>query len=254
LATASSAAAGHGGLKAGHLRQHQFRREQEVAAVPEKALGDVAQSRLGIGLLDECSDLLHRADALAALPDIAVIGLGLRRRNAEGHDATLLNGVEAVATARQEFLRADHKMVRRQRQYGLGAEVARVDSGGGHGRTGIAARWLDQNVDFHADLAGLLLGHETIGIVGRDHRPAKQAAIGDAHQGLLKGRLLAQKRHELLGHALARQRPQALAGASDQDDGRDLRHGDCFRFFVGVSAGRSIGRPRPHVGPRYSRR
>src|SRR6185436_9101943 len=40
----------------------------------------------------------------------------------------------------------------------------------------------------------------------------------------LEGRLLAEQRHELLGHALARQWPETLAGAADQDHGSDERH------------------------------
>jgi hypothetical protein len=111
-----------------------------------------------------------------------------------------------------------------------------------------AARRLDQDIDLDADVLGLLLGHESVGVVGGDHGAAEQAAVGDANQGLLEGRLLAQQGDELLGHALARQRPQALAGASDEDDGRDERHG-CSLGCWGAS-----GRRTPRDGPRYSRR
>ena len=167
---------GHGGLEAGHFGEQQLGREQEVAAVPQQALGDVAQRRLGIGLLDEGRDLLHRADALAARPDIAVVGLGLGRRDAEGDDAALLHGRQALAAGVAEFLGADHQVVRRQGQHGLGALVAGIGRGGGHRRSRIAPRRLDQDVDFHADILGLLLGHEAVGVVGGDHRPGEQAA------------------------------------------------------------------------------
>ncbi len=140
-----------------------------------------------------------------------------------------LHGQQAFAAASAEFLRADHQMVRCQCQDRLGAQASRIGRRRGHCRARIAARRLDQDIDLHADLLGLLLGHETIGVVGGDHRPAEQATVGDPLQRLLEGRLLAQQRHELLGHALARQRPQALAGTADQDNGRNLRHSRSFR-------------------------
>ena len=233
---------GHRGLEACHLREQQLGREEEVAAVPQQALGDVLQRLLRIGLLDEGRYLLHRADALAAGADIAVVDLRFRRRNAEGHDAAFLYGGETVAAALAELFRADHQMIRRQRQHGLGAKVARVDGGRRHRGAGVPARGLDQNVDLHADVPGLLLGHEAISVVGGDHRLGEQAAVGDPLERLLEGRLLAQQGHELLRHALARERPQALAGASDQDNGSDLRHS-----YLSLRTG-------PHVGPRYSRR
>src|SRR5262249_2407795 len=70
----------NGGLEALHLGQQQLGREQEVAAVPQKSLGDVAQRRLGVGLLDEGRNLLDRADRRAAGANVAVVGLGLGGR------------------------------------------------------------------------------------------------------------------------------------------------------------------------------
>ena len=168
---------------------------------------------MGIGLLDEGGDLHHRADTLAAGTDVAVVGLGLRRRDAEGDDAAFLDGGETFTAAGEELLGADHQMVGRQRQHGLGAEPTRVGRSGGHGGTRVAARRFDQDVDVDADVLGLAFAHEAIGVVGRDHGLAEKAAVGDAQQRLLKGRLRAEQGDELLGHALARQGPQALAGA-----------------------------------------
>ena len=141
----------------------------------------------------------------------------------------MLDGGETLAASGEKLLGADHQMVRGQRQDRLGPQAARIGRRGGHRRAGVAARRFDQDVDFHANFAGLAFGHEAVGIVGCNHGPAEQAAVGDPEQGLLEGRLLAQQGHELLGHALARQRPQSLAGAPDQDDRRDLRHESGFR-------------------------
>ena len=193
-----------------------------------------------MGFSTKAATFCTGADALAARPDVAVVGLGLGRRDAEGDDAALLHGDQPLAAARAEFLDADHQMVRGQRQHRLGAQALGVGRCGGHRRARIAARRLDQDVDLDADFLGLLLDHEAVGIVGGDHRLGEQAAVGHALQGLLEGRLLAEQRHELLGHALARQGPQALAGASDQDDGRDQRH-------LGLSL---IG---PQAAPRMAR-
>ena len=123
----------HRGLEAGHFRQQQRGREQEIAAVPQQPLFDVAQGSLGVGFFHEGGDLHHWPDTLAAGTDVAVVGLGFRRWDAEGDDAALLDGSEAFAAAGKEFLGTDHQMVGRQRQHGLGAEPARVGSGGGHG-------------------------------------------------------------------------------------------------------------------------
>ena len=140
------------------------------------------------------------------------------------------DGGQAFAAAGAELLGADHQMVRRQRQHRLGALVPRVGRSGGHRRPRIAARRLDQDVDLHADVPGLLLGHEAVGVVGGDHRPGEQARGRPTRSRVCwKVDCLPEQRHELLGHALARQRPQALAGASDQDDGRDQRHDEDFQ-------------------------
>jgi hypothetical protein len=125
-------------------------------------------------------------------------------------------------------------MVGGECQHGLGAQTARIGGGGGHGGPRITAGGLDQDVDLDADVAGLALAHEAVGVVGRDHRLAEQAAVGHAGQRLLEGRLLAEQGNELLGHALTRQRPQALAGASDEDNGRYERHCDSFRCLRGA--------------------
>ena len=180
---------------------------------------------------------------LAAGADVAVVGLGLRGRDAEGDDAALGHGGQAFTAGGAELLDADHHVVGRHRENGLCTLRAGIGRRRRHGRTRIAALRLDHDVDFHADFPGLLLGHETVGIVGRDDRPGEQAAIGHPKQGLVKGRLLAEQRHELLGHAFARQGPQPLAGASDQDDGRDEGHSSAFS-----------SRMSPDDGARYSRR
>jgi hypothetical protein len=128
-----------------------------------------------LGFSTNGGHLLHRTDAVAARPYVAVVGLGLGRRNPEGDDAAFLDRGEALTAAGAEFFGANHEVIRSERQHGLGASIARIHGCCGHGRAGIAPQGLDQDVDLHADVARLLLRHEPVGFVGamigRRNRP-----------------------------------------------------------------------------------
>ena len=103
---------------------------------------------------------------------------------------------------------------------------------GGHRnrRAGIAAHGLEHDIRAHPALAQLL-GYDKAKIgMGNDDGAAEQFCIGDAPHYLLEGRALPHQGHKLLGHALARDRPQSGTGASAHDDrdnlGSELRWHD----------------------------
>jgi len=74
----------------------------------------------------------------------------------------------------------------------------------------------------YATLAQLLRHHEAKVGLGDHDRARKQFGIRYAREHLLKRRCLPDQGHELLGHALARDRPQPRAGAAAHDHRNDL--------------------------------
>ena len=71
-------------------------------------------------------------------------------------------------------------------------------------RTRVAARGLEHDVGLDPAFTQLLGHHEAEIGAGDDDRAREQVGSGDSLKELLEGRCLANERHELLGHALAR--------------------------------------------------
>jgi hypothetical protein len=85
-------------------------------------------------------------------------------------------------------------------------------------RPGIPTGRLEHDVGLGTELTQLL-GHDEAEVrIGDDHRPRKQGWIGDPLQRLLESRSSADQVHELLGHAFARDRPQARSRAPAHED------------------------------------
>ena len=81
---------------------------------------------------------------------------------------------------------------------------------------------LQDDVRLDATLAQLLGDHEAEIAIGDHDRACEQLAVQNPRKHLLKRGLLADEAHELLRHALSRDRPQPRSGAAAHDDRHDF--------------------------------
>ena len=159
------------------LGQHGGGLEQEVAAVPEIALGHVAGGGGGVGLLDEGVDRAHGAAVeRRARPDVAVVGRRMRRRDAEGDDLPLRRGGGGLPAGGAELVGLADDVVGRQHQHDRVRRAASRQHGGDrHGGAGIAPHRLEHDVRLDAALAQLLGDDEAEVGIGDDDRPRRTA-------------------------------------------------------------------------------
>ncbi len=112
----------HVRLEARKLRQQHVGAKQEIARIPQIALGDIARRGFGVRLFHERLDRVDpvRTGRLAAA-DVAVAGLGRARRDAEGDDAPGLRRLEPGEAGGAEFLDIEDDVVGGERQHhGIG--------------------------------------------------------------------------------------------------------------------------------------
>jgi hypothetical protein len=178
--------------------------------------------------------------------------------DAEGDDASLRGRRRRGPAGLAEGLGLAHDVVGGQHQrQGVGAALESEHGSDCDRRAGVAPHRLEHDVGLDAALAQLLGHHEAEIGAGDDDRAGEQRGVGNPRQHLLKGRLRPDQGDELLGHALARHRPQPGAGAAAHDHRND---GSCHAEFlvnptVQAGAAENVKRPaRPQRGPVLSPR
>ena len=232
-------AGGDGGMRRrGDLRrvgvelgQRHGGAQQEDAAVPQIAIGDVLAGMLGVGLLDKARDGAGAGlDQFRARLDVAVAGGRPCRRDAEDDDLARLRRRKGRAHRAVKAGRiADDVIGGENQEGGLGVGAGDEGGGGGDCRGGVAPFRLEQRDGGRAGLGQRRA--DEMGMVGAgDHnRGAEQGRRGDALQGEGEGGGAIDQRQERLGVVAARGRPQARTGAAAHNDRDD--HG--FRPFTG---------------------
>jgi hypothetical protein len=85
--------------------------------------------------------------------------------------------------------------------------------------TGIAALRLQRDGGIDAEVVRLATGEEAKIGCRHDHGRREQLGVPHAQQRLLIGGLMADEGQELLGHRVARHRPQSRAGAAREQHG-----------------------------------
>jgi hypothetical protein len=205
--------------------------KQEITAVPEIAIGHVTRSGRGIGLFHERRHRAHRgAVELLARADVAVIRCRVVGLDAEGDDAALGGSDGCAPTGFAESVRlADHVVGRQHQHQGTAIAFGREHGGDRDRGTGIAAQRFEHDVRLDAALAQLLRHHEAEVGIGDDDRAREQGGIRNARKHLLERRPLSDQGDELLGHALARDRPQPGSCAAAHDDRNDSSRHERFR-------------------------
>ena len=124
----------------------------------------------------------------------------------------------ALAQAREKRALVEDHVVGREHgddrlRIALSGELRRDRDGG----PGIAARRLEDDHRLRADFLELLAHEKAVVAIGDDDRLLEDR-IADPPHGVLKGRGRADQGNELLGHRLARFRPDARARAPAHDD------------------------------------
>jgi hypothetical protein len=226
----AGAAAGSGDGRGVPLELGQIARgaEQEHAAVPQVlAAGEVLGGALRVRLFDESPHAAHRAGGERFTgANVAVGGFRARRLHAESDQLPAARGGQTLLDGASKRWRVRNHVVRRQhQQHGIviaAREAAQRRQR--HRRCGVAPGRLEQDLGVVYTGSAQLLGHqETVFLVAHHQRRRQLAKALEAQHGLLQQAVLAGQWQELLRVQLARQRPQAGAGAAGQDDGDDHR-------------------------------
>ena len=150
--------------------------------------------------------------------DIAVAGLGRGRAHAEGHDAPgprrrHRRGQRAV----QRRHVADGGVGGHHPQHRVGVLLGHQQGGGGDRRGGVAAHRLQHDARRRPRRRAATARRPGTGAPGCTPRSAARSPRPAARQrGFLDQRAVGDQRPELLGEALARDRPQPRAGAAGQ--------------------------------------
>ncbi len=150
-------------------------------------------------------------------------------------------GVRRLArgnAGRVKQLRIQDHVIGREREHdGFGIALPRDHGSGGDGRRGIPALGLEHHGCFLAEFLRLAAGKEPEIADRHDDRGREQFWIGEPQQRLLERRAVAHDRHELLGHAVPRHRPEPRAGAAGEEHGNDTCLGhDPFRHAADFDA------------------
>jgi len=117
----------------------------------------------------------------------------------------------------------ENDMVGGKREHdGVRVALERKLGARGDGGSGIAPHRLQHDRRVDPDILGLRAGEEAE--IVRRHHDRRREQVGRAHAGerLLVGRALAHQRQKLLGHRVARHRPQPRARPAREQERNDL--------------------------------
>ena len=215
------------GLLAGEFGAHLAGAEHEDAGVPEEAAG--AQEFLGgleIGFLAKPGNIKDRTVPGAAL-DVAILGFGPGRGDADGHDAAALGECPgAGADDIEEGCRVRNLVVGRQHQHhAVGIGLGEIGNGGGDRGRGVADQRFE-HVALDLDAAGFsLLGEQRFEADAADNagRQVAQALalVVDTFERVGQQRLVVDEAMELFRLGIPRHRPEPGSRAPAQDNWRD---------------------------------
>ena len=231
--------------------------EQEHAAVPQVALvGQEGAGRRQVRLFHEALDLppVRRSGQGCAGKDIAIARFGGRRQDAKRGQRSRRGQRGRLRNRLVKRGHVAHLVVGRQDQHEcLGIVRQQILRGRRHGRRRVAPLWFEHDAQRrHARLAQLFRHHEAVLAAADEQRRhgVQRDIVQVAHalHGILQQRLPRYQRQQLFRQRLARQGPQAAAGAPRQDHWIDVHVGApgylTTRNSKGASARRRLRRSR----------
>lgn len=210
------------------LAEDRGHRPDKHAGVPnEVASGQEFFSEFGVGLFAKAGnfegwvfDLAIGEGRLFTAFDIAVAGAGPGGFDAHGHEGVRLGGdFHRIAHHLLVGSRIADELVSRENHHG-GLRIASGDEADteGHCRSGVAFGGLGEDIlrrQHGGDFARLLL----LDRIGEDEDVFVGNEPFESRDGLFEQSAIAEEIEQLLGLAIARERPEAGAGAAGQDKG-----------------------------------
>ena len=217
-------------------QQHAGAGEEDAGVPQHVALQQQRLCRSGRGLFDEAGHAVAAVGAVGALLDVAVGAARKTGHHAVGDDGAGQCGGHALADGLGKRCGVGNVVVGRAEQQQRVLPVLAGQQGGQrHGRGRVAPGGLQQHLAAGV-AAAQRIGHQKAVVLGR-HTHHRLATPGQAAKRELQQALVAHQGHELLGKALAAQRPQAGAGATAEDDRGDGGVGCHGKSFAVGSGG-----------------
>ena len=207
--------------------------EHEHAAVPVKVPGkQIVFSGIKIRFLYELGHLVAARPFGSAFLHVAIACLGMGRHDPKADQLACFGKGQGGADALAEacFI-LDEVVGGQDQQHRILPVRHRLQRSKRNCRGGITAHGLEQNLSvFHVQLAHLLGSNETVFLVTDQPGQLDIETFQTLDRGLQHGHRRIGQRQELLGIELARERPEARAGAARHDDG------DHFKLLYMIAA------------------
>ncbi len=200
----------NGGGPIQDLANEHIGADDEIAAVPEIAFGNVSLGGRLIRLFDEGGDLRQ---GWARGGDIAIGRRGLCRNHAQGDDTPVHCRRNSLFHRPAKRFVVRNVVVRRHEQIdGVGRAATGPERGGGHGGGRVTPFRFEQDDGAGPDLLQLLQDRLSVrDAADHDQLAGAVCQVDHASDRLLKQRTISSERNELLGAGRSRRRPQACS-------------------------------------------
>ncbi len=209
----------HVGFVGAQFLDHRIGAKEEVAGIPEITRGDIAFGDRARGLFDEGFDARGcGAGDRRARFDVTIADRRLGRLHAESDDVAEFGRTSGGGADGEKFGLFGYDVVGGEhRDDGLRILASRQRRGDRDRWPGVAPDRLGDDSRLDADLGELLAHEEAVVVVGDDDG-GRELRARDPQHGILEGRARADQSDELLGHRLARFRPDPRSRAAAHDD------------------------------------
>jgi hypothetical protein len=185
-----------------------------------------------VGLLDETPDRIAALATVAAVArradlDVAVARFRAARQHAERDDRAFLCVTRRACDRVLERADVDdHVIGRHHREHRIVRERARVERGERERGRRVARRRLEQDARRRGTVGHLRSAERPMLFATDEQQRVVERRVRDAVQttrGRRQRRFVRRQLDQLLRKLLARQRPEARAGAAGEDHGKDAR-------------------------------
>lgn len=234
----------HVRLQRADRREPRRRAHDEDAAVPPVVAGlQVLLSELLMRLLDEAVDRVAarvavRAGERRADLDVAVARFRAARQHAERDDRAVLRVARGQRDRFLERARIGHRVIGGHRgEHGVAVMRERFERGERERGGRVARGRLEQDARIEAACVDLRGAREAMLLAADEQQRIGELGVRDAREAARGGgqrRFVGDQIDQLFRMMLARQRPEARAGAARENHGQDARQGAVRRGGSGL--------------------